>query len=160
VSERKIRLLEAYHDGELGWLGRWRARRLLSRDADARATLASLETVGGLLREIEAEASAPDLWDTVRLRLPALDVRRAEAGAADASSLPRWIGAGLATVAAALAMVIGLQLVPPSGSGGAVRWLDSRGSPVVVLQDDRDATIIWLLEAPAEVSRRTGSAVS
>ena len=74
-------------------------------------------------------------------------------------SLPRWIGAGLATAAAALALVIGLQLVPPSGSG-AVRWLDSRGNPVVVLQDDHDATIIWLLEAPAEVSGRTGSAVS
>jgi hypothetical protein len=151
VSERRIRLLEAYHDGELGWLDRWRARRLLSRDADARAILASLETVGGLLREIEAEASAPDLWEAVRLRLPALDARRSGAAAAEASSLPRWIGAGRA--------VIGLQLVPPSGSG-AVRWLDSRGSPVVVLQDDRDATIIWLLEAPAEVSGRRGRAVS
>jgi hypothetical protein len=159
VSERRIRLLEAYHDGELGWLDRWRARRLLSRDADARAILASLETVGGLLREIEAEASAPDLWEAVRLRLPALDARRSGAAAAEASSLPRWIGAGLATAAAALALVIGLQLVPPSGSG-AVRWLDSRGSPVVVLQDDRDATIIWLLEAPAEVSGRRGRAVS
>ena len=85
MSEQSIQLLEAYHDGELGWLGRWRARRLLARDADARAILASLETVG---------------------------------------------------------------------------WLDSRGNPVVVLQDDRDATIIWLLEAPAEVSGRRGRAVS
>ncbi len=159
MSESKIRLLEAYHDGELSWLGRWRVRRLLDRDPDARQELASLDTLGGLLREIETEASTPELWDSVRLRLPALEARRSEAVAAAPSSLPRWIGAGLATAAAALAVVIGLQLVPPSGSG-AVRWLDSRGNPVVVLQDDRDATIIWLLEPPAEVSRRTGSAVS
>ena len=159
MSESRMRLLEAYHDGELGWLGRWRVRRLLAQDPDVRADLAGLETLGGLLREIESEASTPDLWDAVRLRLSGLDARRAEAAAAGPSTVPRWIGAGLATAAAALALVIGLQLVPPSDSG-AIRWLDSRGKPVVVLQDDRDATIIWLLEAPAEVSRRTGSALS
>ncbi len=159
MSEGRIRLLEAYHDGELSWLGRRRVRRLLARDPDARQELATLDTLGGLLREIEAEASTPDLWDTVRLRLPALDARRAEAAGAATSALPRWIGAGVATAAAALALVIGLQLMAPSGSG-AVRWLDSRGNPVLVLQDDRDATIIWLLEPPAEVSRRTGSALS
>ena len=160
MNQDRMQLLAAYHDGELSWLGRWRARRLLARDPEARAELAGLESLGGLMREIETEAPAPDLWDAVRLRLPALDARRGEAAAAPPGGAARWVGAGLATVAAALALVIGIELSAVGGSG-SVRWLDSRGNPVVVLQDDREATIIWLLEGSTEnVSRRTGSAIS
>ena len=39
----------------------------------------ALDETGRLLREVEAEAAAPDLWEAIRLRLPALDAKRAEA---------------------------------------------------------------------------------
>ncbi len=157
AAERN-RMLEAYHDGELSWLSRWRVRRLLARDPDAQAELEALSGLGGLLREIEAEAATPDLWESLRLRLPGLDARRAEA-AAEPTRSPRWVGAGMAATAAALAVAIVLQLGPRTNPG-AVRWLDSNGRPVLVLQDDRDATIIWLLETPAELTRRSGRALS
>lgn len=159
--ERRSELLEAYHDGELRGLARWRLTRLLAQDAELRDELESLGRLGSLLREVDAEQPTPDLWDSLRLRLPAVDARRQEAEVAAPGRVPRWLGAGLAAVAAALALVVGLNLGPQAAAPGSLRWLDSRGNPVLVLQDDRDATIIWLLEpAPGEnVSRRTGRVV-
>jgi hypothetical protein len=31
---------------------------------------------------------------------------------------------------------------------GMIRWLDTGGRSVIVLEDQGDATIVWLLEAP------------
>ena len=58
--------------------------------------------------------------------------------------------------ATALALAIGLEWGDPSVSG-SVRWIDSRGKPLMVLQDDRKATIIWVIEGePGDLSGRSG----
>jgi anti-sigma factor RsiW len=156
VSER----LHAYHDGELRGLARWRFERRLARDPAMRQQLEVLAETGRLLREAAAEAAAPDLWEAIRLRLPALDAQRAEA--AEALAAPRsrlwalspWVGVGVA--AAALALAIGVEWGDAS-LPGSVRWIDSRGTPLMVLQDDRKATIIWVIEGePGDFSGRSG----
>ena len=38
---------------------------------------------------------------------------------------------------------------------GSVRWIDANRKPVMVLQDDRDATIIWVIEKPHGAERRS-----
>ncbi len=38
----------------------------------------------------------------------------------------------------------------------SLRSLDAEGKPAMVLQDDREATIIWVLESPGEQTRRSG----
>jgi len=161
--ERFERELEAWRDGELSWLARWRVERRLRRDPEAKRRLAALDAAGRLLREIDADAPAPDVWDAVRLRLPALDARRAEAEAATrraglARGL-RWSAAGgVAAAAAALALVLrfGGEAAAPEPPPGAVRWLDARGLPMMVLRDDAEATIIWVPEqAPAVRSGAT-----
>jgi hypothetical protein len=43
---------------------------------------------------------------------------------------------------------------------GSLRWLDSKGKPVIVLQDDRDATIIWVLEKPPQATGGARDAVA
>jgi len=125
-----------------------------------RRELAALEETGRLLREVEAEAAAPDLWEPIRLRLPALDAQRAELGASLAAprsrlwALSPWVGVGVA--AAALALAIGVEWGDASVPG-SVRWIDSRGSPLMVLQDDSKATIIWVIEGePGDLSGRSG----
>jgi hypothetical protein len=151
-------LLETYRDGELSAPARWRVKRLLRRDAGARRVLAELEAIGARLREIDAEAPAPDLWEGIRLRLPALDGRRAEAQAEAAARrawlrLPGALALGAAACAAALVLVLAWSgekespAAPPApGPPGSVRWIDSRGHPMLVLRDDRGGTIIWVPE--------------
>jgi anti-sigma factor RsiW len=159
ISER----LQAYYDGELRGLARWRFERRLVRDPVVRQELLALEETGRLLREVEAEAAAPDLWEAIRLRLPALDAKRAEAGEAPAAprsrpwALSPWVGVGVA--AAALALAIGVEWGDASVPG-SVRWIDSRGKPLMVLQDDSEATIIWVIEAESgDLSGRSGRAL-
>jgi hypothetical protein len=41
-----------------------------------------------------------------------------------------------------------------------VRWIDANRKPVMVLQDDRDATIIWVLEKPEETTGGARDAVA
>jgi len=156
LSER----LHAYHDGELRGLARWRFERRLERDPALQGELFALEETGRLLREVESEAAAPDLWEAIRLRLPALDAKRVEAGEAPAAprsrpwALSPWVGVGVA--AAALALAIGVEWGDASVPG-SVRWIDSRGSPLMVLQDDSKATIIWVIEGePGDLSGRSG----
>ena len=159
ISQR----LQAYYDGELGGLARWRFERRLVRDPAARQELLALEETGRLLREAEAEAAAPDLWDAIRLRLPAMDAERIEAEQAPLEprfrlwALSPWVGVGVA--AAALALAIGVEWGDASVPG-SVRWIDSRGQPLMVLQDDSRATIIWVIEGESgDLSRRSGRVV-
>lgn len=161
--ERISQQLNAYYDGELGALARWRLERRLARDPVARRELHALEETGRLLREAEAGADAPDLWEAIRLRLPAPDAGRP--GVDEALPGPRsrlwglspWVGVGVA--AAALALAIGIEWGDASVSG-SVRWIDSRGKPLMVLQDDSRATIIWVIEGESgDLSRRSGRAV-
>ena len=153
--------LHAYRDGELHGLARWRFERRLARDPAAREELLALAEMGRLLREAHAEGPAPDLWEAIRLRLPALDAQRAEPEEAPGAlrsrlrSLSPWVGAGVAA-AAGLALAIGIEWGDASVSG-SVRWIDSRGEPLMVLQDDSKATIIWVIEKePGDLSGRRG----
>lgn len=157
--------LQAYYDGELHGLARWRVERRLARDPAARQELLAFEETGRLLREVEGEQAAPDLWETIRLRLPALDAQRAEleeaAGLARSRlwALSPWVGVGVGVAAAVLALAIGVEWGDASVPG-SVRWIDSGGKPLMVLQDDSQATIIWVIEGETgDLSGRSGRAV-
>lgn len=159
IEDRFAVRLQAYHDGELSWLGRRAVERRLARDPGARRELESLRALSSLVAETEVEVATPDLWDAVALRLSAADAQREPVATATFLDRlrdgPRWVAAGLATATAGLALAIGLNLGEPL-PGGALRSLDASG-PVMVLKDDREATIIWLLDAaPESASRRTG----
>jgi anti-sigma factor RsiW len=167
--ERKVRdarvlqELHAYRDGELPFHRRWLARRRLARDAAARRELASLDALGALLREQAAAQPVPDLWDAVRARLATVPrparVEADDALAAPAPWLPAWLGAALAAASIAAVMASGV-LSRDAAPVGSVRWIDANRKPVMVLQDDRDATIIWVFEKPAETSGGARDAVA
>jgi len=162
MSETVIRggeRLHAYHDGELGALARWRFEWRLRRSPQLRRELAALARVGELVCESELRASEPDLWDRIEQRLPALDARRAEA--AQPTRAVWWlrpVGAAAVAVAALLVVYAG-WFGSPAPQAGVVRWMDSEGRPVMVLEADAEAdvTIIWLLEDVAEGAARGGS---
>ncbi len=161
--ERISQRLQAYYDGELGGLARWRMERRLARDPVTRREFMALEETGRLLREADAEAAGPDLWEAIRLRLPALDAERLEAEEEPRElrsrlwALSPWVGVGVA--AAAVALAIGVEWGDASVPG-SVRWIDSRGKPLMVLQDDSRATIIWVIEGESgDLSRRSGRVV-
>ena len=73
---RDERALQAYHDGELRGLRRWRFERRLSRSPELRAELEALKQLGVWTRECDPERPSADLWDRIALRLPALDAQR------------------------------------------------------------------------------------
>jgi len=143
--------LHAFQDGELSAWRRWRVSRRLVHDDRARLDLASIAELGALLREEAGRVGEPDLWAAIRAQLPyarrpiadgvplpGLDGRR---------SAPAWLGAVLATAVVACVMATGWLPgdAPPVAS---VRWLDAKGKPVMVLRDDPEATIIWVIHKP------------
>lgn len=161
MSEREI---HAYHDGELSWWGRRRVERRLARDPAARRELAELRGLRGLLREQAEGVPAPDLWNGIRAELapiaPAAPGREGEeraTGARLGAGWLRWAAPALAAAAVALALTFGLEW-GDAPDARSLRWLDTGGRPAVVLQDDREATIIWVLDAPGQVSGRTARA--
>ena len=163
ARDRVSEQLQAYHDGELHGLARWRFERKLARDPAAKQQLSTLEETSRLLREVETENAAPDLWEAIRLRLPAPNAKRFEVEEAPPEprfrlwTLSPWVGVGVA--AAALALAIGVEWGDASVPG-SVRWIDSRGKPLMVLQDDSRATIIWVIEGESgDLSRRSGRVV-
>lgn len=160
MSESEIQALHAYHDGELRGLARWRLERRLRREPRLRRQLAALEGIGELVREREAEAGAPDLWDAIALRLPAVDARREQPVEERRGGLPAWLRpAGALAVAAALllAVYVGWFESAPA-AGGVVRWIDSGGRPVLVLEEggESDVTIIWMLDDAVDGAARGG----
>ncbi len=152
---RDEELLHAYHDGELSSFARRRFEQRLRRSPDLQSELASLSGLGTALRELDADGPTPDLWDDIALRLPGLDAQR-EAdppGRARASWLS-WLfgpaGAALATAAAAVALAIAVYTPDIQPGGAAIRWLDTGGRSVMVLDDAADMTIIWVLDGDPE----------
>ena len=163
-TERDARreALHAYHDGELSAFARWRFERALRRSPELRQELRALEAVGDVLRESHATAPAPDLWPEIAPRLAALDAARAEREA-----LPRWrspvwwlkpAGALAAGVALSIWVVDWTAPGPVPGSAGVVRWLDSGGRNVMVLEGSPGTTIVWPLEASEDGARGGGHA--
>lgn len=150
--------LHAYHDGELGGFSRWRLERQLRRDPILQRELDALGRVGVLVRATRGEASAPDLWDGIALRLPAVDARRRDEPEAEATGWNGWLrpaGAFAAAALVTLAVWFG-SVDTATPSGGAVRWIDGGGRPVMVIDqaDESGVTIIWMLEDAVEGAAR------
>ena len=166
MDEATLQNLHAYHDGELSGFQRWRFERTLRRSPELRAELEALTTMRDVLLEGEAAEPSPDLWDAIALRLPAVDAQRAAgtveaAPATPAFLAPSWwlkpMGAVAATAAVALVAVYGgLFTEDPVSTGGVVRWIDSGERSVMVLDDDPDITIIWVLDSAVEGALRGG----
>ncbi len=175
------RALNAYYDGELRGLRRWIFERRLAHSPRLRAELDELERVSRWVQQLDAEPPEVDLWGGIALRLPALDAERVErarsrveaergraAGVAGAEPT-RWLGMGwlgaharpvaaVAVVAAlALALFLGIMEDAAPPMPGMIRWLDSGGRSVMVLEDQGDATIVWLLDASDEETSPGGS---
>jgi anti-sigma factor RsiW len=157
LAPRDERALHAYHDGELRGFARWRFERRLAGSPALQRELAQLARVSAVLREGAAGASGPDLWDRIALRLPAADARRETAAPARMGWLPP-LGAAAALVVAALVAQQWFAPAPALERAGVVRWMDSRGRNVMVLEDDarNEVTIIWLLDGRPAVGATGG----
>jgi len=163
-TSRESEVLHAYHDGELGTLDRWRMKRRLARDPAARAELARLTELRRLVRELATARAAPDLWSGIAARLGSIDAGVATEPAASARTLAsglaglrawlRPLAAGALVAAAATAWLV-FSAPTEAVNGGVVRWLYTKGKPVMVLEGGEDATIIWLLdETPGDQTGR------
>jgi anti-sigma-K factor RskA len=150
-------LLHAYHDRELSGFARRRFERRLRRMPRLRRELDNLAALGERLREIDAQGASPDLWARIALRLPAAAARRsAEASAAAARNRLTWLVRPAVALAAAAALALALLWPEAPEPGRVVRWIDGGGHSVMVLDDDPDTTIIWVLDAPVEDASRGG----
>lgn len=160
--DRREALLHAYHDGELSRLARWRFERELRRSPALQRELASLRGLREALRASDAARPAPDVWDALALRLPAEDARRAERGAAQVArawgARESWwlkpVGALAVSAALVAALWLGGVGSEPPMAGGVVRWIDSGSRSVLVLDDQPDTTIIWVLDGASEGASR------
>jgi len=166
--------LEAFHDGELAGLARWRLARHVARCPDCGAEVGGLKTLAGLVREEELGATpAPDLWVAIAARLPEIDADLARRAAPAAAVRParlrgRWAGllgplpigvGGLAAAAIALVLWLRVPGVPPLDD--VVEELDAMGRSVAVLPSDDKSTIIWVLDpdSVASVEESHGAAL-
>jgi anti-sigma factor RsiW len=154
-------LLHAYHDGEMSRLERWKFERRLRGSPELQRELASLRRLKKELRRLDSDSAQPDVWGGVAQRLPALDLDRAESAAARGSRR-HWawwltpLGAAGAAAAVVWAVVYGGFWQDTHPHGGVVRWIDSGGRSVLVLDDDPDSTIIWVLDSATEGAARGG----
>ncbi|MCH2173327.1 hypothetical protein MK489_21345 [Myxococcota bacterium] len=163
LDERSTRLLHAYHDGELSSLARWRFERRLAAAPELRRELRLLRRMREAARNLDAQQPAPDLWDSIAFSLPAEEARRGDEATSvgmpgqwkrgPAGGMSAWLKPAGALVALALATLWVVDRVPGAGGpvrgGGVVRWLDTGGRDVMVLEDDARSgtTLIWLLDA-------------
>jgi anti-sigma factor RsiW len=167
--------LNAYHDEELSGLRRWMFERRLSRSSRLRTELEELKRVTRWVQGVGPRPSSVDVWDDIALRLPAIDAQSAEQRQRPAEQRQRraerhaWRGmdwlavysrpltAAAVTVALALALFLGIMEDAAPPAPGIIRWLDTGGRSVMVLEDQGDATIVWLLDAPEDEISEGGS---
>jgi len=159
VIRRRPERFSALLDGELSP----RAARRLEAEPRAREEIEGLASVGEWVREAQAARAGdvPDLWPGVAARLAALDAERVGAEGQGLSRRPssRWLGPALAAAAAAAAaLVLWLAAPIPVARAGdeVVQWLDTQGHPVMVIEAEDEATIIWVLGAEVEDLSRAG----
>jgi len=160
------RSLHAYHDGELGWWGRWRFERRLSRSLELREELESLRRLSELTRESEAELVLPSgvIWQGIEGRLRAVDAAieaegpsgipsRDVAGPISGLAWRPFAAAAAAVGALALFLVLRPASVPTVETAtvsGAVRYLDA-GERSVLVHEREDVTIIWVMGGTEDV---------
>jgi len=147
-------MLQAYHDGELGFLARWRVERRLAASSEARETLQGLRLVGELVRESHATAPTPDLWAAIARELPVAPAAAEPQGFSEGlTDVLAWLfrpaGVAVATAAAAAVAFFVLSGSEPAGVANVVRYLDPGDNSVMLLQGEDDATIIWVMEPVA-----------
>ncbi len=152
MSERLVKDLHAYHDGELSGLRRWWVERRIAASPAAQAELARLRELGAALRAQAEQTPAPDLWSAIVLQLPPAAPAAAPAREEGFGfTLPKWAGMVVAAGAVAVAFLVmpgGAPTptpLPPAVRDSAVQLLDTGRRPAVILQDDAEATIILLL---------------
>ena len=163
---KAMQLIHAYHDGELGRWGRWRAEGLLRSSEELREELEALRQLKGLLGEIEAatpESSPADLWPSLSPGLAGIDREAEGAGRGRIPlqlrfGMPLWQPvAGLVAVALVMFALIDFEAPIPDSAGdtgaevvatGSLRYLKTDGRAFVVSEKSGGATIIWLMDAP------------
>jgi anti-sigma factor RsiW len=151
MSERLVKDLHAYHDGELRGLRRWWVERRIAASPAAQAELERIRELGVALRAQAEQAPSPDLWSAVVLQLPPVLPAPAPARERDGFgfTLPKWAGMAVAAGAVAVAFLVmpggAPTPLPPAVRDSAVQLLDTGRRPAVILQDDAEATIILLL---------------
>ena len=158
IRDRERSALEAYHDGELRGLARWRFERRLGRSLALQQALAELDQLGVWVRESEPALASPDLWDDIARQLAAADAARRESAPARPAvpGFAPWLrpaGALAATAALVVALAIGLQS-GDTASQSVVHWLDGGSRSVVVWEGDADMTVIWVLDGSSEGASR------
>ncbi|HEY8123245.1 MAG TPA: hypothetical protein VII78_18130 [Myxococcota bacterium] len=167
MSERLVRDLHAYHDGELHGLRRWWLERRIAASPEAQREVERIRELGAALRAQAEQAPAPDLWGAIVLRLPSAVPPAPSARERDGFGfrLPPWAGVVVAAGAVAVAFLVmpgGAPTPPriaPAVRGSAVQLLDTGRRPAVVLQDDGEATIILLLPKQNADAGRTSDVV-
>lgn len=120
LSLRQQLLLMAFHDGELGAFGRWRAERLLQRSEQARSFIADFRRLGTVLASRDA-SPAVDLWQGIEQRILAEERARRFLGprqieVAEGWHPPLWVLGGASALSAALATLIVVPFGPPSST--------------------------------------------
>jgi anti-sigma factor RsiW len=85
------------------------------------------------------------------------DERREWRGMDWLAAYSRPLAAAAITVALALALFLGIMEDAVSPTPGVIRWLDTGGRSVMVLEDQGDATIVWLLDPLEDEISKGGS---
>jgi anti-sigma factor RsiW len=85
------------------------------------------------------------------------DERREWRGMGWLAAYSRPLTAAAFTAALALALFLGIMEEAAPPTPGIIRWLDTGGRSVMVLEDQGDVTIVWLLDALEDGSSEGGS---
>jgi len=142
--------------------------RQLSRSPRLRAELEELNRVARWIEAVDPNPPNIDVWDDVALRLPAIDAERAGQpqglderrdwrGMDWLAAYSRPVAAVAVSAALALALFLGIMEDAALPTPGTIRWMDTGGRSVMVLEDQGDATIVWLLDALEDESSEGGS---
>lgn len=152
------RTLDLYYDGELRGLSKWRFERLLRRNPGLRRELETRSELSTLLREAVPETTGPDLWSGIAHGIAAADRNESPASASGGWARGWLSPLRIAPVLAGSAAAMLFFLLPaPQGDQahqGVVRSIVARGRPVIVLDDSKEATIIWVMEDEKEGKTR------